>query len=575
MEKGLSDVQKKLKGLWADSRTYQKRLLLSGSAMLAACFMFLFYGPLEMVAFSANSLVFSWQDVVWPLALVAMAAFVAGTLLIALLRGKIFNYVLSVAFAVTIAGYLQAALLNGSLGTLTGDGIDWASCKGQMILSLLVWLVVLISTLFVMYLNREWWKKAVMYASLLLVVMQIVPAVGIFTGAYSQTKGSKVDDYYLSEAGMYEFSKEDNVFVFVLDRLDYSYIEKALQEDPEMLQGFDGFTGYTNAVSAYARTRPALAHMLTGHTESAYKVSANDYYQNIWTSGETNILQDLKEKEYSVSLYTKMNYLFSDANYAGQYVANVGQGRGKLLSGTVLKKLINLSAYRYAPTAFKPFFWADTNHYNSGIYTDTAYEFNDSVYARGFGESTANSSQNSFKFYHFYGPHAPYTMNADGTSDGKETNVTAQTLGSFANLQKIFDKMKELGIYEDATIIITADHGNAISDKKPIQQATLIGLFYKPAGSAGTPFVTSDAPVSTQNIPATLAKAIGADYSAYGTPLDEVAEDAKIVRYTYKSIIGDQGGKEIGLYTYEITGDAADFSNWKIVEQIDVDHSFY
>lgn len=572
MEKGLSEMQKKLKGLWADSRSYKKRLLLSGSAMLAACFMFLFCGPVELVAASAGSLVFSWRDVAGLLALTGLLVWVAGALLIALLRGKIFNYAVSVAFALTVAGFLQAAFMNGGLGTLTGDGIDWTARKGEMVGNLLIWVSVLLVTLFVMYLNREWWKKTVIFGSLLLIAMHLVPVVSVL---FSKPDDSQINGYYLSEAGMYEFSKEDNVFVFVLDRLDYSYIEKALQENPEMLQAFDGFTGYTNAVSAYARTRPALAHLLTGYTETAYQVPAKDYYQDIWTDNATNILEDLKAQDYSVSLYTKMNYLFSDASYAQQHVENVGQGRGKLVIGTVLKRVLNLSAYRYAPLALKPYFWADTNYYNNGIYTDTAYEFNDSVYAEGFAESTAEKSANGFKLYHFYGPHAPYTMNADGTSDGRETNVTAQTLGSFVNLQKIFDQMKELGIYEDATIIITADHGNPISDRKPIQQATLIGLFYKPSGSAGTPFITSDAPVSTQNIPATLAKAIGVDYSAYGTPLDEVAEDAQIVRYTYKSIIGDQGGKEIGLYTYEITGDARDFSNWKIVDQIDIDHSFY
>ena len=155
------------------------------------------------------------------------------------------------------------------------------------------------------------------------------------------------------------------------------------------------------------------------------------------------------------------------------------------------------------------------------------------------------------------------------------TTVTDQTRGSFANLKRIFNRMKELGIYEDATIIITGDHGNPISDRKPIQVATRIGLFYKPSGSAGTPFATSAAPVSTDNIPATIMKALGADYSAYGAALDEVAEDADITRYTYKSVIGEKTGREVGLYTYTVTGDAADFDNWKIIDHIDIDNSFY
>lgn len=568
-------IKRKFAALWADGRSYIKRLRLAGAAILAACFTFLFFGPLELVAFSGDSLVYTYQDVVWILAFAAGGVFVAAAFLISLLRGKIFNYAVSVIFAVTVAGYLQAAFMNSSLGTLTGDSIDWAGETKSMIVNLLIWLSVLLVTFLIMYLHRETWKKVISYVSLALVVMQMVPAVGIFTGAYSQVQPASADAFFLSEKGMYEFSANDNIFVFVLDRLDYSYIQRALAEDPAMLDGLDGFTGYTNAISAYARTRPALIHMLTGYEETAYTESATDYYQRAWTSGDTNILTQLQEQEYSVSMYTKLNYVFSDMEYAQTYVSNVSRGRGDLLLETVWKKLMKLSAYRYAPMAIKPFFWADTNYYNTDVYADSAYEFNDSQYAQGFVNSTADISQSSFKLYHFFGPHAPYSMNADGTATEGETTVTEQTRGSFANLQKIFEKMKELGIYEDATILITGDHGNAISDKKPIQQATRIGLFYKPSGSADTPLVFSDAPVCTDNIPATIAKAAGVDYSRYGSALDDIKEDASILRYTYKSVIGDQGGREIGVYTYEITGDAADFSNWKMIDYADIDYSFY
>ena len=574
MQEEIASVKKKLKGLWSDGRSYQKRLLLSGLAMLAFCFTFLFYGPLEMVAFSADSLVFSWVDVVWILALAALVVCVVGALLLALVKGKIFNYILSVLFSVTVAGYLQAALMNGKLGALTGDAVAWDVMTKPMVENLCVWVLILLVVLFVMYLHRELWKKVISLVAALLVVMQMVPAVGIFAGAYGYPEQNEGN--FFSRDGMYEFSREDNIFVFVLDRLDYSYIEKALKEDPKMLDGLDGFTGYTNAISAYARTRPALAYMLTGYTDTAYKVPAKEYYEQAWESGDSNVLEEMKAQDYSVTLYTKLNYLFSDAQAASVYADNVGYERGEAQAVTLLLKLWQLSAYRYAPTIAKPFFWADTNYYNNGIYIQNAYEFNDAKYAVGLANAEANQTQSSFKFYHFYGPHAPYTLKADGTavSEGN-TTVTEQTRGSFANLTRIFDQMKELGIYEDATIIITGDHGDPISDRKVIQRETRIGLFYKPSGSAGTPFVTSHAPVSTGNIPATLVKALGVDHSAYGLALDEVAEDADVVRYTYKSVIGENTGREVGLYTYTVTGDASDFNNWEIIDYIDIDNSFY
>ena len=239
----------------------------------------------------------------------------------------------------------------------------------------------------------------------------------------------------------------------------------------------------------------------------------------------------------------------------------------------VLPKLLRLSAYRYAPMSLKPFFWEDTNYYNEDIFrpsNTSAYQFDDAGYAPGFTTATAQGESGSFKLYHFYGSHSPYTMNADGTASQETTSVKAQTMGSFRNLMAAFAQMKQLGIYEDATIIITADHGSAVSDTKPLQKATRIGLFYKPAGSAGTPLVWSAAPVCTDNIPATLAKAAGIeDLTPYGTPLEAVAEDAQVTRYYYKTICTSGSYGETAYYKYAVTGDAADFGNWKLVEVID------
>ena len=74
-----TELQKKLKALWSDSRSFGKRFAMAGAAWGAACFTFVFFGPLELVAFSGESLVFRYDQVAWILALAALAAFaVAG-----------------------------------------------------------------------------------------------------------------------------------------------------------------------------------------------------------------------------------------------------------------------------------------------------------------------------------------------------------------------------------------------------------------------------------------------------------------------------------------------------------------
>ena len=569
-------LMKKLKNLWSDSRSYGSRLLIAGAVALACGFTFLFFGPLELVAFSGGSLVYGWQDVIWLLLGVFVGFVLIAAPLLALLRGRIFNYTVTVAAAVVVAGYLQALLLNGGLGLLTGDGIDWAAMQSDALWGLAFWTLVLIVLLFVMYLNRKLWALVLKGLCLVLVFMQLVPTVAILCGVYNRTQPNRMDSYFLSDEGFYEFSAQDNVFVFVLDRLDYDYIERVLQEDPDFFKGLNGFTSYTNAISGFARTKPALIHMLTGADQTAYRMSKEEYFAEAWSYGDKNLLEDLDSQGYQIEMYSSIRNLFSQPELPKKYVDNLSDGRAGMHYGTVLGKLLQLSAFRYAPTALKPFFWADTNYYNQDAYktaTAKAYEFNDAAYALGFSQATAQQQEGSFKLYHFYGPHAPYTMKADGTASEEPTTVTEQTMGSFVNLMKLFDRMKELGIYEDATIIITGDHGAAVSDTKPLQKATRVGLFYKPAGQTGA-LKTSSAPVTTEQVAATVAKAAGADHTAYGKALDEVAENDNVVRVYYKTVCDTETFRETQLCIYHVTGDAADFANWELVQTVDISYSY-
>ena len=59
--------------------------------------------------------------------------------------------------------------------------------------------------------------------------------------------------------------------------------------------------------------------------------------------------------------------------------------------------------------------------------------------------------------------------------------------------------------------------------------------------------------------------------------LDDIAEDAEIPRYYYKSVCETQTWHEVELHVYEILGDAKNFANWKEIEIYDIpaENRFY
>lgn len=579
--------------LFTDKRSYLRRLSIIAPVWLALCFTFLFFGPFELVAYSGDSLVYSFRDVAPVLAIFAGAVFVVGAPILPLIRGKLFNYVTTVMISIGSAAYLQAMFFNNKLGELNGDSVDYLQMRGDMLRSLLMWIGVLILLLFIMYLKRSFWRGLVTTLSVLITLSQVVPLVCIYTGklGFDEKVRYPDHDHYLSCDGMFEYSEEHNVLVFVLDRLDYDYIMSVRHFHPDFFDRLDGFTDYTNAITTYARTMPALSHILSGYEDCIYDLG-DDYYTKAWTDTGKNIFAELHDAGYRTDVYAEMNTMFGDDEFVGEYIGNANYGKVTVPKKALLSKMLKLSCYRYLPTALKPFFTHDTNYYNSDATVvpitaeEELYFVDESKYIEGFeGLSLAETDEESkdgelgakcFKFYHFNGPHTPFYMNADGTrNDEGETDNVQQTMGSFSILYRIFDRMKELGIYEDSAIIITADHGRAMSDIDKLTKATRVGLFYKPSGSADTPLAESAAPISTFNIGATVLKEAGADYSAYGRAIDEVGEDESIVRTYYKTAVSLEPDEPNKLYIYDVIGDASKLENWLEKEVRDLPKDIY
>lgn len=560
------------KKLWHDRRGYFRRLLISACVFLLISFTFFFFGPIEITAGSGSSVPFTIWQITPMLAAAAGAVFLAGIVLLPLLRGRIFNYVVCALFAVGLSGYIQGNFLNGSLGALTGDAVNWPAQRAGMLAGFAVWAGILLVVLFVHFMSRKIWARGVCLLCAALVVMQSVALIGLYTGlAGGAEKGST--DWFLSDDDMISFSKQKNANVILLDRLDYDYIEAVQETDSEFFDPLDGFVSFTNAISEHARTMPAANFMLTS-CEDAFKVPSKAFFNQSWT-GERNLLRTLHEADCEVGIYTDINNMFSSGATAQEYVDNLTHSNDELNHPVLLKNLLTLSAYRYAPLLMKPFFWCYTDEVaNSAFRESKRYEIDESKYAAQLaGALSADREKNSFKFYHFFGPHAPYTLNEDGTKSDAPTDVVSQTKGSFQILYNMFDRMKQLGIYKDAAIIITADHGDPVYDSKPLQKATRIGLFYKPPGAENTPLSESKAPVSLENIPATVLKSMDLAYTGYARPLDEIKEGESLTRNFYKAVTED--GHEKELYIYEITGDAANFDHWKLKSKEKIQYPFY
>lgn len=75
-------------------------------------------------------------------------------------------------------------------------------------------------------------------------------------------------------------------------------------------------------------------------------------------------------------------------------------------------------------------------------------------------------------------------------------------------LDAYLQQLKDLGIYDNSTIIITADHGS--------EARSQMIFFMKGKNETHDSMQTTNAPISLNDLVPTIVEAIGEDYAPYG-----------------------------------------------------------
>ncbi len=565
-------MKEKLKALAADDRSYLKRLRSSLLVCFAVSFTFLVFGMLDLYLTNAEILGFSFYDLLWPTLGLGAAICIVPAPVLALFRGKYFDFFLSLALGVVLAGYIQGNFLNLDFGALTGDPIPWGEYRTHGFINAGIWILMILLPFALRLINNKAWKIVTVLLPVLLIGMQGAALVSSIASAdLTATSFEEGSPKFLSERGMLAVSADENIIVIVLDRMDESYIEKIVEDDPGFFDNMDGFTRYTNHTSLYSETYPSITCMLTGKTNQ-YDIPATRYFEEAYTEGR--FLPALKENGFTTKLYLESYTEFSEIEQLSSVADNVYSGDARVIvESGLLYRMVRFSAYRYAPHIIKSKFWM------TPISFDRTYQFETSN-----GEETFDYSNNRFRdklknegvrvteekknfmFLHLLGFHTPYLLDENG-NDAKDTDLLNHSKGLFLIIFEYLEELKNAGVYENAAIMITGDHG-ACGRTSQIEDGEAVSLFYKPPGESGA-LQTTNKPVSQENFRATVMQAAGLDETEFGRSILDVNEEETPVRkFFFRTNAG--GGGEHFLKEYEIIGDAKDFSSWKAVKDHDI-----
>lgn len=568
--------------------TWRERLVCGLIVAFFFVFTIYFVAPLEIVAGSQADLVYSPTEVWWLLLLPDLGIIAGITLVFLLLRGRAFGVALTVVFAVGLAAYVQVLFMNVGLPAADGSSIVWDDYLNMQVVSTIVWFAILAVALVYCVFHWRRMQGLVVVLAVCLVVVQGVGLAGaiVTSGANLDTGHAKV---VMTEDQMFTVSPKHNVVVFVLDTYDTAYLSRVLDANPDLLDGLTGFTNYENATSAMIPTRFAVPAMLTGEMPS-YDEPFSTYVDERYSRG--TFLSDLSDANYSIGLYTD-SLRISRLSDEGQYsitskTVNMHPLSSSIMDyGGTLYSLYQMGQYRDAPWVAKWAFWYYTDGINrSCVVADDDTDPEDSIYVmddiryynrlRNIGlslEDADDGYDGAFRFIHLQGSHYPFTYDEDVNDLGEDnSNVFKQSQGAIHIVTEYIDQLKELGVYENTTIIITADHGYWTITLDPIKETSTPIMFVKPEQSAeadAQPIVVDEKPVSHLDLQATVLDAMGLDYGKYTdrgiwsgySMLGGIPADRE--RY-YLTTDSEPDLTETQFREYLISGNSLDWANWHL-----------
>lgn len=551
---------------------WRQRLLRALVASLFLVGTVFIVAPLEVVAGNTQSLVFGLKEV-GPLVIGAGIASAAGLgLLLSALRGKAFDLAVTIVVAIGLGCYVQAMFLNSSLPIADGNALDLLSNRKTItVISTVVWVALFAGLLLLNARKQGLWRKASMALCVVLVLVQGVGLASLFAAQAGAKTGVVV-----TKEGLYEVGSQDNTIVFLLDTFDTQMMNELLKKDPSVLDEFTGFTYFENSTGSMVPTRYGTPYLLTGNMPDGTK-DFNAFMDSWYT--ESSFIPDIAEAGYDIGIYSndiENSYLkkrdIEGIELVNEHASNLHDQEDVAVDALgAIGILDKVALYRDAPWLLKPLFWFYTEDVNNGTIAkgdsdSDMYVYDDAAFFEELAERglAIGEADKAFRFIHLNGAHPPYVVDETGHAASGEVTLMQQCKGSLTMVADYLQNLKDLGLYDDATIIVTADHGKWYITPDVINGPTSPIFLVKPAETAeeaAQPVKVSKVPTGHLDYAATVIASVGGDSQAYGPTAFEVQPGPRERFYWMTS---SDGVDDLRVKEYRIDGDVLDFSNWQL-----------
>ena len=314
---------------------------------------------------------------------------------------------------------------------------------------------------------------------------------------------------------------------------------------------FDGFTFYSRAAGRYPRTFASISFFMTGRApdpETDFVPSLPFTHQYIRTTlNEHSLVNTLAAHDFKAFGYQVHNR-YCVGRYTACLAGDVFHGRtispGKAArTGRTGLDLLDIALFQVTPVLIRRYIHNDERWFLSQLATRTrTYS---AILDLFLENMTTDERPGSYNYFHVAGGHGPVQFgencNYVGTQKPNYETTRAQVTCTLLQLERLVQKLKQLGVYDETMIIMNSDHGspyltaslNSVGDRVILPRVSGLAnpaILVKPPNMQG-PLRFSRAPVSIGDVPATINGALGLDGQFPGIPvfsLNETSERERV-----------------------------------------------
>lgn len=516
----------------------KNRFLRGGLSVLSVLIPYCILGPLEIYAGNSTELTFPYYHFFIPLILLSVVFTTFFAILFSFVEDKLHGLICAAIVAIGVTSWAQAMFLNKNIFNVNGHSINWTELRTQASTNLAIWIicVVLAIILYIVISEKIDNRNIQMWIAGLFSAIQLVAVVSLLLTVDPMPESQWIFD----SSDEFKVAQEDNIIVLILDSFGQESLEETIKSDEDFMNSLCDFTMYTNANSTYNGTFPSITYMFTGkETPDEKGFDVLEYTNSAYaTEHYTGFTDKIKEFGYHLRYYIHDTHLFGDfSNVEGRF-DNATSITANVKYKQLLKRMMQMSVYRYAPLIIKPYYEISTEEFFGGgiFYSENwnwpicaNYEFFDQLKQNGLSFS---DEKKEIKIIHLIGLHHPFRT--DSNCNEKEGATKQENIYGLKLLVDTYiEELKKLEVYDESTIIITSDHGGMLTEQDlfPI-------LLIKQSEENHNSTQINDCPIDSKDFVPTILDIIGADdYSKYGLSVfDNTGKNRNRVFYNRNGI---------------------------------------